>query len=177
MKKVKTLSGVLVLLFLVAGFSDSVSANPPEGVTPPSEEQREQFKKERMKTNEERGKRISEELGLSEKEAIAFSTVLKKHDEKRAEMGQSMGDLVRDLYSALEEKDEGRLKTILGRMENNHKAMQALRDEEREDLKRVLTTEQQAKLVLFQIRRDMRMMEKEGEKPVQRRRYPKEGLE
>lgn len=59
------------------------------------------------------------------------------------------GDMKR-LRESLKEGREGQLKDILERLEENHKALQRINDEERAELKKILTIEQQAKFILFQ---------------------------
>jgi hypothetical protein len=49
----------------------------------------------------------------------------------------------------LRENKTGELKNTLAKVEENHRALQGINDEEWAELKKVLTVEQQAKLILF----------------------------
>lgn len=80
----------------------------------------------------------------------SFSHYSIKYDKKRAEMEDTLRGDMKRLRESLKEGREGQLKDILERLEENHKALQRINDEERAELKKILTIEQQAKFILFQ---------------------------
>ncbi len=136
----------LLLLFLVAGLAVNSMANPPGDFDRPTKEQMERVRK-RIETL--RIWKLTKVLDLDEKSAARLFPLLNRYDKRRAEIERSLRDGMRDLREALREGREGRLQDILNELEQNHKALQGLKDEERAELRKILTIQQQAKFVIF----------------------------
>jgi hypothetical protein len=144
----KNIFRFLLLFFLVVGFTVNSIAEPPEDPDrPPTKEQMEKVRK-RIETL--RMWRLTQALDLDEKTSAQIFPLLNKFERNRAEIEHALRDGMRELRGSLKERREGLLKNILDKLEQNHKAMQMINDEERAELKRILTIEQQAKFVLFQ---------------------------
>lgn len=139
---------ILLLLFLVVSFSTDVLAEPPEDFErPPSKKQMEKVRK-RIETL--KMWKLTQALDLDEKTSAQLFPLLSKYEKKRAEIERAMRDDMRELRETLKERREGNLKNILDRLEQNHKAAQSIKDEERVELKKILTIEQQARFIIFQ---------------------------
>jgi len=106
--------------------------------------------------------RLTEELKLDQATAVKLSAFLSSFDQQRKtilrEQVAGMKELRRTVNTS--KPDEVKLKSALEKLEKNHYAMQGLREKEFNGLKDILTTEQQARFVLFQQRfqHEMRRM-------------------
>lgn len=139
---------ILLTLFLVIGFNQSSLAEPPEDFDrPPPKGQMEKVRK-RIETL--KMWKLTQALDLDEKTSAKLFPLLSKYDKKRAEIERAMRDDMKELRESLKERREGNLKNILDKLEQNHKAIQMINDEERAELKKILTIEQQARFILFQ---------------------------
>lgn len=138
----------LFLFFLLVGFAVNSIAEPPEDFDrPPTKEQ---MKRVRERIETLRMWKLTKALDLDEKTSAQLFPLLNRYDKKRAEIEQSIWAGIKGLKESLREKREGKLRDILDRLEQDHRELQRTNDEERADLKRILTIEQQAKFVLFQ---------------------------
>jgi len=106
--------------------------------------------------------RLTEELKLDSDKSAKLSSLLSSLDQKRRDIQHEQAETMRTLRQTLKaiKPDEAKLKPLLDKLEQDHRAMQELRDRELRDLKGILTTEQQARFLLFQQRfqREMREM-------------------
>lgn len=137
----------MLALILVLGFAVSSMAEPPDFGKPPSKEQMEKVR-ERIETL--RMWKLTKALDLDEKTSSRIFPILNRYDKKRAEIQGSLMVGIKDLREALKDKREGQLKNIIDGIEHNHRTIQIINDEERTELKKVLTVEQQAKFIIFQ---------------------------
>ena len=144
----KQAATVLVLVFLVLGFAiNSVAEPQEESDRPPTKEQME---KVRTRIETLRMWKLTKALDLDEKKSAQLFPLLNKYDKKRAETESAMRDNMRDLRESLKERREVQIKNALDRLELNHKSMQNIREAEREELKGILSIEQQARFIIFQ---------------------------
>lgn len=144
----KQAATVLVLVFLVLGFAINSVAEPQgESDRPPTKEQME---KVRTRIETLRMWKLTKALDLDEKKSAQLFPLLNKYDKKRAETESAMRDNMRDLRESLKERREVQIKNALDRLELNHKSMQNIREAEREELKGILSIEQQARFIIFQ---------------------------
>ena len=139
---------MLLLFFLMFGFAATSMAEPRGDFDAPPT--REQMEKVRNRIETLRMWKLTKALDLDEKTSAQIFPLLNRYDKKRAEIEIAMREGIKELRESLKEKREGQLKNILERLEQNHKNMQRMNDEEREDLKRILTVEQRAKFIIFQ---------------------------
>lgn len=135
-------------LILVTGFSMNGMAGPPEDTDrPPSKEQ---FEKIRKRIETLKMWKLTQALDLDEKTSSQLFPLLSKYDRKRVEIEKSLRRGIKELRESLKERHEGNLKNILDRLEEDHNALQKIKEEEWTELKKILTIEQQAKYVIFQ---------------------------
>jgi hypothetical protein len=93
-------------------------------------------------------------LGLSDEKALAVSRVLKQGDEKRGELRKKRMGLEKQIREALAKPkpDSAALATLVDQAVELHKQQEQIADDSFEALKKVLTVEEQAKLVLLRSR-------------------------
>lgn len=139
---------VMVLLFLVLGFAvDSMAEPQGESDRPPTKEQAE---KVRTRIETLRMWKLTKALDLDERKSAQLFPLLNRYDKKRAEAENAMRDTMRALRESLKEGREVQIKNILDRLEQNHKSMQNIREAEWEELRGILSIEQQARFIIFQ---------------------------
>jgi len=147
--KAKILS-LMLLAFFVAGFSVTAFAEPgrfnEEGPA------KERLEKIRKKIEALRIWKLAEALDLDEETSSKLFPVLKKYDRRRAKAQRELRQGMKELKLALKAGKEESLTDIIDRLEQSHKALQRINDEERQALKRILTVKQQAQYILFQQR-------------------------
>jgi len=158
---------VATAALLLTAFLSGAWAAAGDGMEqPPS---REQMEKVRERVETLRMWRLTKALDLDEKTSSRLFPVLNRFDRKRHELEQSLRDGMRDLREAVREGRDSALKGILDRLEQNHREMQRLNEEERAELKRLLSVRQQAAFVIFQqeFQQDIRRMieETRGRRP------------
>lgn len=164
---------ILLSVFLLFGLATYSMAEPPEFDRPPKEEQMEKVR-ERIETL--KMWKLTKALDLDENASARVFPLLSKYDKKRAEIEHALRNDMKEMMDALKEKREANLRSILDRIEQNHRTLQKINDEERTDLKKVLTVEQQAKFIIFQqeFDREIRKIiaetrERRAERPVKDR--------
>ncbi len=137
-----------VVFFVVFLSGAAVAASGPYGRIPP----RQQFEKMREKINTLRIWKLTRVLNLNEDSASRVFPILNKYDRRRADIEYNQRVAMRNLRMALANRDDARLQTVLDNLEANHEALERINGSERAELKKVLTVEQQAKFLLFQVR-------------------------
>ncbi len=124
-----------------------------------SEKKREEVRK---KIEAVRIWRLTEELKLDENTAAKLSAFLSSFDQQRRDIVREQMATMRELRHALKasKPDEAKLKAALDKLEKNRHAMGDIRDKEIAGLKNILTTEQQARFLIFQqeFRHEMQRM-------------------
>ncbi|MBI5640194.1 MAG: hypothetical protein HZA17_07210 [Nitrospirae bacterium] len=141
--------GMLILMLCVLLCSAlSAQAEPPDDMDRPMT--RMQMEKVRDRVETLRMWKLTKALDLDDKTSAVLFPLLNRMDKKRAELERGLATEMRELRASLRERRDGQLKGILERLEQNHRALQGLNDEERSELKKILNLEQQAKYVLFQ---------------------------
>lgn len=165
---------ILLSIILLFGLAANSMAEPSEDFDrPPSKEQMEKIRK-RMETL--RMWRLTEALNLDEKGSAQIFPILNRFDKKRYELEDSLREGMRDMRESLKDKKEERLKKTLNKLEENHKALQNLKQEEWEEMKKMLTVEQQARFIIFltEFEREVRKLIAEA-KERRGERFGKEG--
>lgn len=141
-------AGILLLLLLVFGLVVNTAAEEREDFDrPPTKEQME---KVRNRIETLRMWKLTKALDLDEKTSAQLFPLLNRYDKKRAETENAMRDNMRELRESLRNKRDAQLKSVLERVEQNHRSMQSIKDAEWEELKGILTIAQQAKFIIFQ---------------------------
>ncbi len=137
--------------------SNDSAANGRGGA--PTEEKREAI---RRKIEAVRIWKLTEALKLDAATSAKLASYLSSMDQQRMGLIRDHMMTMRELRRSLKDSkpDEKSLKVSLDKLEKNRRAMQELRDKELSGLKDILTTEQQARYVLFQqeFQREMREM-------------------
>lgn len=147
MKAKERIGVVIAALFLLAGLSVSAYAAPEDPERPPS---REQVEKVRQRIEALRIWKMTKALDLDEKTSAALFPLLNKYDKRRHELERSLRGGMRELREAGKEGREPVLKGLLERLDQHQREMQKLNDEERGEIRKLLTVKQQAAFVLFQ---------------------------
>jgi len=157
----KHMAKILVSVIMLFGFAAQGLAEPPDFEKPPTREQKERVR-QRIETL--RMWKLTKDLDLDEKTSAQLFPLLSRYDKKRAEIEYAMQESMKELRESLREKREGQLRGILDRLEQNHKGMQSLKDAEWEEMKKILTIEQQARYVIFlqEFDREMRRIIEEA---------------
>lgn len=138
---------ILLSIILLLGLAANSMAEPAEDFDrPPSKEQIEKIRK-RMETL--RMWRLTEALNLDEKASAQIFPILNRFDKKRYELEDSLREGMRDLRESLRNKKEDQIKKILNKLEQDHRALQSLKQDEWAELKKTLTVEQQARFIIF----------------------------
>lgn len=141
------IAGLLLTMLALSGLPDTVKAEPPDFDRPPNKKQMERVR-ERVETL--RIWKLTKALDLDEKTSAQLFPVLNRYDKKRAETHNAIRNDMRELRDSVREKREGRIRNVLERLEHDHTALQRVNDEERAELKNILTIEQQANYLIFQ---------------------------
>ncbi|HUJ19515.1 MAG TPA: Spy/CpxP family protein refolding chaperone [Nitrospirota bacterium] len=141
-------------------FEDDPGFEGPQGREPaPSEAKREAVRK---KVEAVRMWRMTEELKLDEKTSTQLASFLSSIEGKRRGLIRAHMNGMKELRAALDagKPDEGRLKGTIDKIEKNQRAMVDLRQKEIDGIKGMLSTEQQARYLVFQqdFRREIRGM-------------------
>jgi Spy/CpxP family protein refolding chaperone len=147
---------VFFLFLFLAGYASLARADLAEDLDQPLT--REQMTKLRDRVDTLRMWKLTKALDLDEKTSARLFPVLKKYDKKRGDLQYELAQDIRELRESLAEKQENRIRTALAKAEVDHKALQGVNEAERAELKEILTPEQQARYILFQIEfaRDLR---------------------
>lgn len=130
-----------------------------DGAEDASEAKREEVRK---KLETVRMWRLTEALKLDEKTSTQLASFLSSIDEKRRGLIKANREAIKEMRASLNtgKPDEGKLKAGIDRIERNQQAIQELRQKEINGVKGMLTTEQQARYLVFQqdFRREIRSM-------------------
>jgi len=137
-----------IVLFLVLVMPVESIAQPPEDFDRPPTKQQMKRTRERIETL--RMWKLTKAIDLDEKSSAELFPILNRYDRQRREIENALWSGMKDLRESLRGSRTERLKDIIERLEHNHMALQRVNDEERAELKRILTVEQQAKFILFQ---------------------------
>jgi len=129
------------------------------GGAPPSAAKREEVRK---KIEAIKIWKLTEALKLDPDTSARLAAVINPLDQQRMDIAREQMTAMRELRSLLQspKPDEAKLKTAIDKLEKNHVAMQETRNKEFKAVKGILTTEQQARFIIFQqdFRREMRGM-------------------
>lgn len=153
---------VIILLVLVALAAAGASASAETGAPgmpagfrgerpqgPPSEQD---FEKIEKKVEAVRVWRMTEELSLSEEQVEKFMPLVSSIEQRRRDLFRDRRNVMKELRVYLDARspDEGKIREALAELEKHHDAMEGLRKEEIEAVKGHLSTEQQARYLVFQ---------------------------
>ncbi len=124
---------------------------------PPSAERREEIRK---KIEAIRIWRLTEELKLDPDTSGKLSALLSSIERKRRDIQREQMETMTLLRQTLKSQkpEEDKMKQYIEKLQNNHRAMQELRNDELKGVKAILTVEQQARFLVFQqdFQREMR---------------------
>lgn len=143
----KGFAGIVTLFCALWIFPATGTAQSTEEQwTPPAKERHERVRKQ---IETVRIWKLTKELELDERTSAQLFPVLNRHDRKKIELEQGILMSMRELRQSLA-GNKGQLKAILDRIEQQHRDLQKEKEAEWDDLKRILSVEQQAKYLLFQ---------------------------
>jgi Spy/CpxP family protein refolding chaperone len=95
--------------------------------------------------------KLTKALDLDEKTSARLFPVRGWYDKKRLELQSPHVLDVREDKAAIAEKRDAKILEALGKMETHYDGLQELNRQERNELKQILTPEQQGRYVMFQI--------------------------
>lgn len=115
--------------------------------------ERERMEKIRQKMEFLRNWKLMDELKLDEAAASKFFSTLKSYDERDRKLMDEGFDLVKQLKNAIDQgkNNEKELQSLINKMRANLEAQQNLKLQRLDAVKGLLTIEQQAKYVLFEL--------------------------
>ncbi len=138
---------ILLVLSIVCVFTAQGLAEPQEYLDqPPTKGQRERVR-QRIETL--KMWKLTKALDIDEATSAKIFPLLNRYDKRKAEIHNNIREGTEELRTSLQENKTDELKDILAKLEENHKVLQSINDEEWAEMKKVLTIEQQAKFVLF----------------------------
>ncbi|MEF9425891.1 MAG: hypothetical protein L0956_01460 [Candidatus Mariimomonas ferrooxydans] len=140
------MSGIFLLLSLTF-FTGQVFSGPP-GVfdNPPSKEQMERTRK-RVETL--KMWKLTKILDLDEQKASKFFPVLNEYDKKRLTVAREMRKNMKKLRASADTANPDELRNIIRRVEDNHRRLQGIDNEEMKRLRDILTARDLAKFIIF----------------------------
>lgn len=164
----------ILLIGLGLTFSWDKAWGQPFFDPPPPREKIEQIQKQIELT---RMWRLTKELDLDEKSAARLFPILNRYDKKRMDFEIERFRIMRQLREAINEdrgwNNDRKVDKLIERLESNKSALDRLREEERGELKKALTSKQMARYILFQQRFEHEM--KEMIREHRRERFPERG--
>ncbi|MCX7945277.1 MAG: hypothetical protein N2746_12285 [Deltaproteobacteria bacterium] len=126
----------------------------PQGVpTPPpavdDESRMERFHKFRLVKLSE----MAEEAGIDDKTVLKISDILKKYDKQRFELFSEGRRLKAELKRLLDDKNAKKedINKVIDAFLENRSKIQSIKTEEIKEIRKLLTPEQQAKMILYMI--------------------------
>ncbi|MDY6863601.1 MAG: hypothetical protein SV062_11530 [Thermodesulfobacteriota bacterium] len=95
--------------------------------------------------------KLTEELNLSEEKGAKLFPVINKFEEKRNELKRSRIKLTKDLRKIVkgDKPSKKEIEEIINRLEKNQESLSELRKNSFKEIKNILSTEDQAKYILF----------------------------
>lgn len=143
----KNVVKILLFLFIMCGFTAQGLAEPPKYLDePPTKEQRDKVRK-RIETL--KMWKLTEALDIDETTSAKLFPLLNRYDKRKAEIHHNIRESMREMKRSLRENRTNGLEKTLAMLEENHRALQSINDEEWAEMKKILTIEQQAKFILF----------------------------
>lgn len=170
MRKLLTALALGALLALMAAGAYAAPPDEPGGVEDdlggaPSPEKMQKVR-ERMRTL--KMWQLTEALELDEKSSAKVFPVISEFDKKQEEHEVALMEGMRELKQTLDKPgSDAQVQALVERIEKSHRALQGLRDEQWQAMKKNLSSKQQGQYLLFemQFKRQMRQMMDGGGRP------------
>jgi len=138
---------ILLVLSILCVFTAQGLAEPQEYLDqPPKKEQRDRVR-QRIETL--KMWKLTRALDIDEATSAKLFPILNRYDKKKAEIHNNLKEGMRELKQSLRENRTEGLQNTLAMLEENHKALKGINDEEWTEMKKILTVEQQAKFIIF----------------------------
>jgi Spy/CpxP family protein refolding chaperone len=159
----------LTVLLLTVSFGSAAYAKPKVGdnnTTPRGETPVEVPDERHHKEQDLKRKKIADALGLDKLQAERVMASIDKYDRIMNELMQSLKSDIKELAEAIKSKKDDIIQALVEKIEHKEKEVKAIKQKEMDDLKGLLTLEQQAKYMLYRmdIRKDIREMFSDKEK-------------
>lgn len=114
--------------------------------------------------------RLAEELKLPDEKALQLRAIMQRSDDRRRELRGQRGEVEKQLKAALEKSppDEAAMAKLIAQANDIDQQISLIPDQSLREMQKILTVEQQARLVLFrpelqnEIRRAWRQRMKDG---------------
>lgn len=143
----KNIVKILLLVFIMCGFTAQGFAEPPEYQGKPATKQQRDRVRKRIETV--KMWKLTKALDLDEATSAKIFPIFNKYDKRKAEIHKNLREGMREMRMSLKENRTDQLSGILAQLEDNHRALQSIKNEEWAEMKKILTVEQQARLILF----------------------------
>jgi Spy/CpxP family protein refolding chaperone len=138
---------VLISCALICLFALTAGAGQ-FGADDPGRQQR--FEQLRERIEKLKAERMQKALALDERTAAQVSDISRRYDQRRFELRKNSRNDMQTLRQSLRGKNDAEMQSALERVEQRQQTMQALKADERAEIRRILTPEQMAKYTLFQ---------------------------
>lgn len=95
--------------------------------------------------------KLTEYLNLDEETSVKLFPILNRYDDQRLALNEERVGVLKDIKTELDKEapDEKKLGELVAKAEELHLKMEKINQDERNELKKVLSVKQQAKLLLF----------------------------
>lgn len=144
----KIIAEISIIIMLVAIGLSAVSM--AENTQPDNQPRSEEMEKVRERIETLRMWKLTKALDLDTIGSAKIFPIINKYGKKRSELYHAVRTRMKELTNLIKEKQDERLKTGIERLEQTDKALHSINEEERAELKKVLTIEQQARFIIFQ---------------------------
>ncbi|MEK6527326.1 MAG: hypothetical protein AAB089_04105 [Nitrospirota bacterium] len=111
---------------------------------------KEQIEKVRKKVETLKLWKLTDALDLDEATAVKLFPIINKYDKKRFTAEQNIRKDMKNLRKNVDTANPDELKELIGRIEENHKELQAINHEQLEELSSKLPVKKLAKFIIFQ---------------------------
>ena len=143
----KNIFKILLLVFIMCGFTAQGLAEPPDYLDrQPTKEQRDKVRK-RIETL--KMWKLTQALDIDETTSARLFPLLNRYDKRKSEIHQNIRQGMREMKKSLKENRTEGLQNTLAMIEENHRTLQSINDEEWQEMKQILTVKQQAKFIIF----------------------------
>ena len=149
----KDVAKFLLFLFIICGFTAQGFAQQHEPSGPGSFNKQptaQQKASVRERIESMKMWKLTKDLDLNEATSAKLFPIINKYDKKKAEIYETLRTKMQEIKVALDGKKTDQLKDLIVKVEDSRKELQGVNDEEWTEVKKVLTTDQQAKYILSQ---------------------------
>ncbi len=145
------LSAIIFILCLALNGTLAL-AQPPDEPMYREDLSKEKREKVRERIETMRMWKLTQALDLDETTSAKLFPLLNTYDRKRAGIQNEIRSSMKELREALDANQDSALTALMDRLEAGHKKLETIKEDERNELKKVLTPRQQAQFLLFNMK-------------------------